>query len=256
MPACSVFKDVERGLAQDEFFFVLQPKVNLQNNRLCGFECLIRWQHPRGDVLEPMHFVSVMEDSHLAGRFTDRLLVRASQTLAQWRAAGHNTLGLSINLSAVELGQKDLPGKIEAMLTSLRVCPANFEIELTDVVHPGQLDWLVDAIQAVRSTGARVALDGCGAGFNSFTLLQQLPVDIVKFDRSLMEHVLVNDESRRMIESLVRLAQNHGKRVVLTGLETVEQYRWAQTLPDIDGQGFFIGEPSLEANVETFSLRV
>jgi len=218
--AHNILRDAGRGLARDEFVFLLQPKVNLQQNRLCGFEYLIRWQRPDGGVMEPMQFVSVVEDAFLADRFTEMLLVRASQRLAQWRAEGHDTLSLSINVSAVELARKDLPGRISSLLTSLGVCPGNLEIELTDVVHPDRLDGLVDAIRAVQSTGARVALDDFGAGFNSFTLLQQLPVDIVKFHRSLLKHVALYANSRKMVESLIRLAQQHGKRIVLTGLET------------------------------------
>jgi EAL domain-containing protein (putative c-di-GMP-specific phosphodiesterase class I) len=253
--ALAIVNDAERGLGQDEFFFVLQPKLRLQENRLSGFEYLIRWQHPESGVLEPVYFISVVEDSSLAGRFTDLLIARAVQTLVQWKMAGHDDLSLAINLSAAELGRKDLPGRLKALCTSLGVSPCRFEIELTGVVHPDQLDWLIDVIQAVQAVGVRVALDDFGSGFNSLTLLQQLPVDIVKFDRSLIKQVMVNGESRRMVETLVRLAQNHGKRIVLTGLETAEQFAWAKTLPDIEGQGFFICEPVDEEEIDGIIFR-
>ncbi|MFC0398733.1 EAL domain-containing protein [Paraburkholderia rhizosphaerae] len=251
----TLISDAERGLGQDEFFFVLQPKLRLQENRLSGFESLIRWRHPEGGVLEPAYFLSVVEDSALAGRFTDLLIARAANTLVRWKLAGRGDLSLAINLSALELGRKDLPGRLNALFASLGVDPGAFEIELTGVVHPDQLDWLVDVIQAVQAVGVHVALDDVGAGFNSLTLLQQLPVNIVKFDRSLIRQVTVNEESRRMVETLVRLAQNHGKRIVLTGLETSEQFAWAKTLPDIEGQGFFISEPIDEAEIDDVFFR-
>ncbi|MFC0697188.1 EAL domain-containing protein [Paraburkholderia humisilvae] len=250
-----MISDAERGLGQNEFFFVLQPKLRLQENKLSGFESLIRWQHPESGVLEPAYFISVVEDSDLAGRFTDLLIARAAKTLVQWKIAGRGDLSLAINLSAMELGRKDLPDRLKALFASLDVRPCAFEIELTGVVHPDQLDWLVDVIQAVQAVGVRVALDDFGAGFNSLTLLQQLPVDTVKFDRSLIRQVTVNEESRRMVETLVRLARNHGKRIVLTGLETSEQFTWAKTLPDIEGQGFFISEPIDEAEVDEVFFR-
>jgi len=251
----TLVSDAERGLGQNEFFFVLQPKLRLQENRLSGFEYLIRWQHPVSGVLEPAYFITVVEDSSLAGRFTDLLISRAVQTLVRWKMDGREHLSLAINLSAAELGRKDLPGRLKALFASFGVSPCRFEIELTGVVHPDRLDWLIDVIHAIQAVGVRVALDDFGSGFNSLTLLQQLPVDTVKFDRSLIRQVAVNGESQRMVETLVRLAQNHGKRIILTGLETEEQFAWARTMPDSEGQGFFICEPVEEDDVDDVICR-
>ncbi|MGU7811727.1 EAL domain-containing protein [Burkholderia sp. AW49-1] len=244
--------DAERGLHQDEFFFLLQPKFALHEFELSGFECLIRWQHPERGVLEPASFISVVEDSFLSRRFTELLLRRAARTLAQWTAAGHDTLSVAINLSSLELGHPDFPAHLSTLLTSCDLDPCRLEIELTDTVAPDQLDWMVEAIHAAQVIGVRVALDDFGAGFNSLTLLQQLPVDIVKFDRSLIRDVPRNSESMRVIETLVHLAQSHGKRIVITGIETAEQLEWARTLPGIEGQGFHLCEPLAERDVEAF----
>ncbi|VWD36430.1 diguanylate phosphodiesterase [Burkholderia lata] len=244
--------DAERGLLRDEFFFLLQPKFALHEIHLAGFECLIRWHHPERGVLEPASFISMIEDSCLAARFTDLLTRRATHMLAQWKAAGYDKLSLAINLSPSELGHADFPAQLAALLASLGLEPGRVEIELTDVVPPARLDWLVEAIHAAQAIGVRVALDDFGAGFNSLTLLQQLPVDIVKFDRSLIRDVLQNGESMRVVETLVHLAKGHGKHIVMTGIETAGQFEWASSLPDVDGQGFYLGQPLPEAAVETF----
>lgn len=244
--------DAERGLRQDEFFFLMQPKFALQASRLSGFEYLMRWRHPERGVLEPASFLSVIEDSFLAARFTHLLTQHATRTLAQWTAAGYDELALAINLSSRELGHTDFPGQLVTLLKSHGIDPGRFEIELTDVVPPARLDWLVEAIHAVQAIGVRVALDDFGAGFNSLTLLQQLPVDIVKFDRSLIRDVLQNGESTRVLETLVYLAKGHGKQIVITGIETAEQLEWASTLPGVEGQGFYLGEPLCEADVDGF----
>ncbi|VWB10765.1 EAL domain-containing protein [Burkholderia lata] len=245
-------EDAERGLLQDEFFFLLQPKFALHAIRLAGFEYLMRWHHPARGVLEPASFISMIEDSYLAARFTDLLTRRATRMLARWKAAGYGSLSLAINLSPSELGHADFPARLSALLASLGLEPCRVEIELTDVVPPARLDWLVEAIHATQAIGVRVALDDFGAGFNSLTLLQQLPVDIVKFDRSLIRDVMQNSESMRVVETLVHIAKGHGKHIVMTGIETAEQFEWASTLPEVDGQGFYFGEPLHEAAVETF----
>ncbi|RQS35471.1 EAL domain-containing protein [Burkholderia sp. Bp8992] len=244
--------DAARGLRQDEFFFLLQPKFALHGVRLAGFEYLMRWHHPERGVLEPASFISMIEDSCLATGFTDLLTRRATCRLAQWKAAGYGELSLAINLSPSELGHAEFPAQLSARLASLGLEPGRVEIELTDVVPPARLDWLVEAIHAAQAIGVRIALDDFGAGFNSLTLLQQLPVDIVKFDRSLIREVLQNGESMRIVETLVQLAKSHGKHVVMTGIETAEQFEWASTLPDVDGQGFYLGEPLHETDVDAF----
>ncbi|PRG04482.1 EAL domain-containing protein [Burkholderia ambifaria] len=244
--------DAERGLHQGEFFFLLQPRFVLQEFRLSGFEYLMRWQHPQRGVLEPNSFISVVEDSFLAGRFTDLLTHHAARTLAQWTVDGYPGLSLSINLSALELGHPEFPAQLAALLESLDLPPNRFEIELTDVVPPAELDWLVETIHAVQAVGVRVALDDFGAGFNSLTLLQQLPVDIVKFDRSLIRDVPQNAESTRVVETLVHLATSHGKQIVMTGIESAQQFEWARTLPGVEGQGFHLGEPMCGATIGTF----
>ncbi|WP_233464185.1 EAL domain-containing protein [Burkholderia arboris] len=247
--------DAERGLHQDEFFFLLQPKFALQAFDLSGFECLIRWQHPERGVLEPVSFISMVEDSFLAGRFTELLVRLATRTLAQWTAAGHEALSLAINLSSLELGQADFPEQLSTLLASHDLDPRRLEIELTDAVAPDRLDWLVEAIHAAQTVGVRVALDDFGAGFNSLTLLQQLPVDIVKFDRSLIRDVPHNGESARVVETLVHLAKDHGKRIVISGIETAAQLDWATALPGVEGQGFYLGEPLPEQDIEAFITR-
>ncbi|WP_186250371.1 EAL domain-containing protein [Burkholderia gladioli] len=244
--------DAERGLHQDEFFFLLQPKFLLAEHRLSGFEYLIRWQHPERGVLAPTSFISVVDDSFLARRFTDLLTERATRMLAKWAAAGYDGLSLAVNLSSLELGQTNFPAQLALLLESLGLAPQRFEIELTDVVPPDRLDWLVEAIHAVQAIGVRVALDDFGAGFNSLTLLQQLPVDIIKFDRCLIRNVLQNCESMRVIETLVHLARCNGKHIVMTGIETAEQLEWARTLPGVEGQGYYLGEPLDELDVEAF----
>ncbi|WP_253185487.1 EAL domain-containing protein [Burkholderia plantarii] len=130
-------------------FFMPRPKARLPAHRRCGFEYLIRWRHPEGAVPHPAYFISVVEDSGLAGQFTA------------------------------------LPRRLADACRARALAPQGIGIELTCTVEPERPDWLGEAIHAAQAAGARVALDDLGAGFNSLTL-QQLPADIVKFDRSLL----------------------------------------------------------------------
>lgn len=248
--SCALVIDAERGLAREEFFFLFQAKLRSQEEKISGFECLMRWQHPEGGVLEPSAFISVVADSKLTIRFTDLLLAHAMDTLVSWTARGHTRLTLAINLPAVEIAREDLPGKLVAGLACRDLDASRLQIELTEVVEPAQLDSFAAAIDAVRGTGVSVALDDFGAGLTSLTLLHQLPVDIIKIGRSFIELVPDNSEAKFIVETLIRLGQRLGKKIVLQGIETEAQLTWAKTLPSIDCQGFYISEPILENEID------
>lgn len=248
-------RDVERGLRHDEFFYLLQPRYELQHARLVGFEYLIRWQHADGSVRGPASFLSFIEDSQLAGQFTERLLARAVAMLGHWQERGYETLSLAINVSPGEFGRDDFPDSLSTLLSLHGICPWRLEIDLTGVVTPERLDWLVRAIQAVQAIGVRVALDDFGTAFNALTLLQQVPVDIIKFDRAMIRAVPTDAEFTATVETLIRIAQGLGKQIVLKGLETAAQVDWARTLPAVEGQGYYICEPVGEAAIDEIVAR-
>ncbi|WP_224017465.1 EAL domain-containing protein [Paraburkholderia tropica] len=247
-PRCLI-SDARLGLERGEFFFVAQPILRLHEKRLSGFEYLMRWRHPDDGILAPARFISLVEDSILARRFTELLIERAADTLQRWQQSGHGDLSLAINLGAAELASADLPQRIQSIFAAREILPGRLEIELTGAVQPDRLDGLAEAMRAVQAIGAQVALDDLGGGYNSLTLLQQLPADIVKFDRSYLANVPADGEATRTIEMLVKFARGHGKQIVLSGVETHAQFAWAQSLQDVNVQGFYIDKPHDETRV-------
>jgi len=246
----SIFADIERGLARKEFFFVFQPKLRSNDARISGFESLMRWQHPVNGLLKPSSFLSVVEDSELAHLFTELQLEKAVDLLALWKSRGHANLTLAINLPARELERADLPSKLTTLLSARGVQACCLQIELTEVVEPARLDFLADAIQAVRASGVSVALDDFGSGFTSLTLLHQLPVNIIKIDPAYIRKVPEDAESRFVLETLIQLGQRLGKEIVLEGIETRAQFAWARAQPRVDCQGYYISRPVMESFIE------
>ncbi|CAG9238566.1 Diguanylate phosphodiesterase [Paraburkholderia tropica] len=238
-----------RGLERNEFSFAFQPKFRLREIGLVGFECLIRWRH-NGDVLLPAHFLSIVDDSSLSPSFTELIFERAGQMLQRWKAAGHAQLNLAINMSAKEMTHGDMAQRISHVCRAYDIAPERLEIELTNAGQADLLDQLDKAIRAVQATGARVAIDDLGGAFNSLMLLQQLPADIAKFDRSFLADVPANGVATKKIETLVQFASGNGKEIVLSGIETQAQLAWAKTLQGVDVQGFLLGKPADEVQTD------
>jgi EAL domain-containing protein (putative c-di-GMP-specific phosphodiesterase class I) len=241
-PLCIV-KDMELALERGEFYFLYQPRVRGPLGSLSGFELLMRRRHQSGEIMEPATFISIVDDSPLAGAFTDLVLREAADTLSTWSTAGHRKLSLVVNLSAVELSRPELPCKLRMLLMAKSLAPDRLIIELTRPVEPAQLDNLEDAIRAVRAAGVRVALDDFGAAMAPLTLLHQLPVDILAIDQSFIQGVPDDIHARRTLEKLIVVGQRLGKHIVLKGVEKKTQYDWAKRQPDVECQGHYLSKP-------------
>jgi EAL domain-containing protein (putative c-di-GMP-specific phosphodiesterase class I) len=250
-----IVDDVERGLAQNEFFLVFQPKLRVPEETLSGFEALLRWRHPVRGILMPSSFIRVVESSRLSGRFTDFLLARAAETLADWAACGYGSLSLAINLPVRELAREDLPGKLVRVLAAQAIDTAKLQIELTETTEPGPLDELVAAVDSVRATGVRVAIDDFGAGYWSLGLLHRLAVEVLKIDRCFISDIPVNARSTVLLEALVRLGQLLGKQIVIEGIETEAQFVWAKSMPHVDCQGYYISMPVHAAQIDELVMQ-
>jgi EAL domain-containing protein (putative c-di-GMP-specific phosphodiesterase class I) len=253
-PPCTI-GDAERGLARREFFFLYQPKLRLQEGRLCGFESLLRWRHPVLGVLTPAAFIDLVEDSPLTASFTDFVVTEATRTLAAWTARGYDTLSLAVNLPASEIGQPGLANKLSALLRTRSLNASRLQIELTETTDPGSIDVLAAAVESLRNAGVSVAIDDFGAGFWSLAILHRLGVDTLKLDRKFMRDIQENAASKVIVESLVQLGQRLGKRVVVEGIETAAQFAWATTVGHIDCQGYYISEPITDAQIDRVIAR-
>ncbi|MBC8726594.1 EAL domain-containing protein [Paraburkholderia sp. 31.1] len=252
--SCTV-ADAERGLARREFFFLYQPKLRMQEGRLCGFESLLRWSHPARGVLTPASFIHLVEDSALTPRFTDFVIEEAAQTLADWTVRGYNTLSLAVNLPAREIGRPGLASKLSALLRSRSLNAARLQIELTETTDPGPIEALASAVESIKESGVSIAIDDFGSGCWSLTILHRLGVDTLKLDRKFMCDIQKHADSKVVVESLVQLGQRLGKRVVIEGIETAAQFAWASTIDQIDCQGYYISAPITNEQIDEFVAR-
>ncbi|WP_233838138.1 EAL domain-containing protein [Paraburkholderia sp. ZP32-5] len=248
-PTHCTIDDAQRGLANREFFFVYQPKLRMGEGRLSGFESLLRWNHPSFGVLAPASFIHLVEDSPLTGSFTDFITADATRTLADWSVRGYDTLSLAINLPAAEIARPGLASKLSALCCSRSVRTSRLQIELTESSDPGSIEKLASAVESLKKSGISVAIDDFGAGCWSLAILHRLGVDTLKLDRKFMCGIQDNANSKVVVESLIELGQRLGKRVVIEGIETAEQFAWLKTIEQIECQGYYISAPVADEQI-------
>lgn len=236
-------QSLRRAIAEDEFFVVFQPQVDLPGSRIRGFEVLVRWCRD-GQPVPPAHFIPEAERSGLIVPLGSLVLQQAAQGYARMREAGFDPGVLSLNISAEQLRLPGLAQEIIAAARDHRIDPACLELEITETAFISQATEHVERnVRALRQHGFSVALDDFGTGFSSLTHLKRFRVDMLKIDRQFVSDLQHGGDDDEIVRSIIGLADNLGLGVVAEGVETREQAERLRSLGCVLYQGYLFGKP-------------
>lgn len=235
--------EIARALENDEFCLYFQPQIRLSDNRLMGFEALIRWQHPEHGLLAPGQFLPTLENSYLEVPLGQWVLKEAIHQMNIWREAGHR-FGVSINISAQHLMDRSFADYLESYLHSHPgLDPGLVTLEVLESTALEDTKHASNVLSRCREMGLQVGLDDFGTGFSSLTYLRTLPVDMIKIDQSFVLNMLTNANDRAIVESVIFLAQRFSRPVLAEGVETPDHARALRSMGCDQIQGFGIARP-------------
>ncbi len=247
MRAAALETDLRRALLGDELFVVYQPVLDLHDRRLCGVEALARWRHPVRGLVPPLEFIPVAEESGLIDELGLLVLRQACAQFLRWRAelGDEAPAQLAVNLSRAQLRRDGFVHELRELLDATGFPADCLLLEVTEslAAQDGSIQGL---LRQVKSLGVRLALDDFGTGYSSLACLHQLPVDVVKIDRSFVQHAHSVEVHRVLIDATIRVARTLGMRTVAEGIETEEQASLMAALDCDGGQGWLFSRP-LEA---------
>ncbi len=237
--------ELRHDLSTGALRVALQPLIDLSTNRIRGFEALARWSHWRLGAVSPAEFIGVAEDSGLINALDCQVMDGALATLAEWdRRAGRSLdIGISINLSAVELADEDLSARVAAALGRHGIVGQRLTVELTESAVLADPAKAAEVLDRIKATGARIAMDDFGTGYSNLALLRRLPIDILKIDRSLIADMPTDPDKAAIVRAILSLAQALGLRVTAEGIETAETARLLAMLGCATGQGYHFARP-------------
>ena len=231
--------DLRRAVAEDAIVPHFQPLVQLDTERVVGFEMLARWPDPVRGMVSPAEFIPVAEDMGLIGPMTDRLLRRACCVAATWP----DGILLACNISPLQLRDRAFPDMVRAALDESGLSPHRLELEITESALVGDLDLARELLGELKALGVRLALDDFGTGYSSLRQLKLLPFDKLKIDAGFVGTMAGNAESRKIVAAVVGLGLSLG---LVTVAEGVEEPATAALLRDLGcdvGQGWMFGRP-------------
>lgn len=242
-----VYKALIDADLNTEFSLVYQPIFNIDHGELVSVEALLRWDHPELGSVSPAVFIPVAERSGEIIKLGNWVLGEACRQAMVWADEfGPAATAISVNVSAIQLGESDFIETFEAITNAYGVDPSQIVVEVTETALAEQTDALIAPLTEVRRLGFRVAMDDFGTGYSSLGQLRELPVDILKIDRSLVDPLSGDhpEDAGAIIEAIVGLATALGLVTVAEGIEDEVQLESLRRAGIHRAQGFHLARPS------------
>ncbi|MCM0754788.1 EAL domain-containing protein [Desulfovibrio aminophilus] len=233
--------ELRQALDRDELAVHYQPIVAVGDQRLKGFEALVRWEHPRRGRISPDRFIPVAEETGLIAPLGQWVLLQACAQMRRWRdlhpeAAG---LSMSVNISSRQIMRRDFLDGVQEALDRTGLPPGALKLELTESSLLKDSKVCMETLHALRDLGVRLVVDDFGTGYSSLNYLQRLPIDTLKIDRSFIS----GEANPEIVRTIIALARNLNLNVVAEGVEREDQLeRLARENCD-EAQGFLFSKP-------------
>ncbi len=235
---------MEDALALGEFLVYLQPKFGLDDdNRVVGAEALVRWQHD-GKLIPPGEFIPLFEKNGFVNKIDYYMFEEVCKLQKKYVTMGYEPKVISVNMSRTHIHHPGFVDELAAMCEKYEVDTRYFEIEITESAAYEDMDILCDIFREIKSKGFHVSIDDFGTGYSSLNMLKDLPVDVLKIDRSfLTENADEHESASIIIGCVVSLAAALEIRTICEGIETKEQAVLLTKLGCNMAQGFFFARP-------------
>lgn len=246
--------DLQCALERQEFQLNYQPIVSLETAQILGFEVLLRWLHPVLGLIPPDQFIPLAETTGLITEIGVWVLQEACSQMQRWRKQFPEQfahLTISVNLANQQLLWPNLVEQIEQILETTGLPAQNLKLEITETGAMKNTDQATQLLETLRELGVQVYIDDFGTGYSSLHRLYELPLDVLKIDRSFVQQIdSVRGES--MVRAIANLAESLGFDIIAEGIETNEQRLKLQALGCDKGQGFLFAKPLSRESVTDF----
>jgi EAL domain-containing protein (putative c-di-GMP-specific phosphodiesterase class I) len=236
-------QDLRRSLEQNELLLYYQPRIDLESKDITGMEALLRWQHPVKGLIYPLDFIPLAEKSDLIFPIGEWIFETVCSQLQQWHRAGIYPLNVSINLSSQQFYHPHLARTIQTVLSATGLEPQCLEIEVAEATVMQYFHAASTVLRSLRVLGVQTAMDHFGLRSISLKQLQQLSLNTLKIDQSLIRSLNSNEKAIELIQSFIAMAQNLNLTAMAEGVENQEQLRLLRSLDCQAAQGYLFDRP-------------
>lgn len=231
------------AIGENQFHLVYQPKVSCVDNRVIGFEALIRWNHPEMGFISPVEFIPILESSSLIIDLGEWVINEAFSQLAILKQSGIENMPIAVNISGKHLSDDRLPDYIQMKSEQYQIPVELLEIEITEGVLTDDSSASIKTIESIASQGVKLYIDDFGTGYSSLSYLSKFPIHVLKIDRAFIKNCTSNDEDSAICLAIISLARSLKMEIIAEGVETEEQLNFLKLNECHGYQGFYFSKP-------------
>ena len=242
---------LKQALDEEEFELHYQPVYRLSDNSLVACEALLRWRHPEGNLVPPVDFIPLAEESGLIVPIGSWVIHEACRQNRSWANDGYAAVPVAVNLSARQLRSHDIVSVIKDALKQFKLDSSNLSVELTESMMMDNPEKVIKILKRLEDMGVTIAIDDFGTGYSSLSYLQSFPVNVVKIDRSFVQVIGEGQGEAVITNAIIQLGHSMGFRVLAEGIETEFQRQYLIQHGCDLVQGFHFGRPVPAAEFET-----
>jgi diguanylate cyclase (GGDEF)-like protein len=248
--------DLRAAVARHELRLVYQPLVHLATNAIVGVEALLRWDHPTRGTIPPVEFIPLAETNGAILDIGDWVMEESLRQLRLWdQSCPDHRLHISVNVSPRQLNDSEFVARVAELLSRSALDPGRVTLEITEAVFGADAASMIERLDELKLLGVMLAIDDFGTEYSSLSKLRQLPIDVLKIDKSFVDGIAIDPRERALTAAIVNLAASLGKGTVAEGIETEGQYAQLLELGVEIGQGYLFARPvSPEAIADLVAL--
>jgi diguanylate cyclase (GGDEF)-like protein len=237
--------DLERAFERRELTVHYQPVVDMATRVPIGVEALVRWQHPRWGLVYPNDFIGVAEETGLIADIGLYVLEEACRQCQEWQVAysDDSLFSVSVNVSPRQLRSRSFVNDVWQVLTRTGLRPSRLVLEITEGIMLDAPAEAGERLRALKELGVRLSMDDFGTGYSALSVLQDLPLDILKIDKAFVDHVADDPRRTAFTQAIIRLGKTLGLTLIAEGVETVQQAERLRSLGCELAQGYYFSRP-------------
>jgi diguanylate cyclase (GGDEF)-like protein/PAS domain S-box-containing protein len=236
------------AIKRDELSLHYQPQIDIASGQCMAVEALLRWKNPEMGNISPGEFIPLAEETGLIQSLGEWVLHTATRQMRRWIDAGSPITLVAVNLSAVQLRQKDLPEMIAKCMADVGLAPHHLELELTETAAFSHPELAFAMLAQLRARGYKLSIDDFGTGYSSLSYLRRIEIDKLKIDQSFVRELGHNRGDESLVNAIISMARSLKLKTIAEGVETPEQleYLRAQGCDEVQGYHFSKALPAVE----------
>jgi diguanylate cyclase (GGDEF)-like protein/PAS domain S-box-containing protein len=235
--------NLRRALERQEFVLYYQPQVNSETGQIIGAEALVRWRHPETGLVPPGMFIPIAEENGLIVTIGEWVLREACRQNKAWQQLGLSPIPVAVNLSAVQLRQKDLTEMVADALQETGLEPAWLELEITESGIMQNSEAAVKTLHTLKQMGLKLSIDDFGTGYSSLSHLKRFPLDKLKIDQSFVRDITTDEDDAAIVVAIIGMARSLKLRVIAEGVETRGHLDFLNANGCVEIQGYYFSKP-------------